>query len=268
MLPSRTLISSTAIGLACLLLPGPAIASAQASGTHHHKRAHICKKTHRKHKKQHCAHSGRKHKSTTQAQPVSSVFAAAEDSTRGTSSAPATSVQPRSSVNLQQLLATPCQNTQLTPEASNLAQIREATLCLVNQERARNNEQPLQPNSDLERAAEGHSQDMIANDYFEHVTPSGVGPAERIQATGYIPNNEVGWQIGENIAYGTFTNSENRATPQAIVEAWIHSPEHLENILESSYQDSGIGVVPQVPSAFANGQSGATYTQDFGVIEN
>jgi uncharacterized protein YkwD len=161
------------------------------------------------------------------------------------------------------VLDTQCQNTQLTPEEGNLSLIREATLCLVNQERARNGEQPLQTNSDLQQAAEGHSQDMIAEDYFEHVTPAGVGPAERVQQTGYIPANTA-WSIGENIAWAT----SYLATPEAIVTAWINSPEHLENILESKYRDSGIGVLAQVPASLSSGQPGAIYTQDFGVIGN
>jgi uncharacterized protein YkwD len=104
---------------------------------------------------------------------------------------------------------------------------------------------------------------MIARNYFSHYTPTGEGPAERAQAAGYMPSPEVGWAIGENIAWGT----DEFATPQATVTAWINSPEHLENILNSKYQDSGIGVEPAVPASFNKGEPGAIYTQDFGVID-
>jgi len=167
-----------------------------------------------------------------------------------------------STAAIASVLASPCENTQLTPTESNLALVRQATLCLVNQERATHGELPLQPNSRLEQSAEDHSQDMISEDYFSHYTPSGEGPAERVQATGYIPTN-AGWKIGENIAWGT----SYLATPESIVQAWIASPEHLENILESNYRDTGIGVYPAAPAAFSEGQPGAIYTQDFGVIE-
>jgi uncharacterized protein YkwD len=161
------------------------------------------------------------------------------------------------------ILSTPCQNTQTTPTSENLQAIREATLCLINQERARNNEQPLRVDGQLEQSAQGHSNQMVSENYFSHISPAGETPLQRIQATGYIPNEQVGYTIGENIAWGTL----GLATPQAIVEAWIASPEHLANILQSKYQETGLGVDPSVPASLSEGQPGAVYTQDFGAIE-
>ena len=71
-----------------------------------------------------------------------------------------------------------------------------------------------------------------------------------------------GYVIGENLAWGTYT----LATPQAIVSAWIASPGHLANILESRYRETGIGVEPAVPESLGEGNPGATYAQEFGVI--
>jgi uncharacterized protein YkwD len=160
------------------------------------------------------------------------------------------------------VLATPCQNTELTPEAGNLPLVRAAVLCLVNQERARNGRSPLRANPELEQAAEGHCTELIEDDYFAHVSPSGETPVERIDATGYIPGPSVGYAIGENLAWGTLS----LATPQMIVGAWIASPGHLANILEGQYTETGIGVTPAVPSSLSEGESGATYAQEFGVI--
>jgi uncharacterized protein YkwD len=103
---------------------------------------------------------------------------------------------------------------------------------------------------------------MLALDYFAHVAPSGLTPVERIRATGYIPSSEVGYVLGENLAWGTLS----LATPEAIVNAWIASPEHLANILEGRYRETGIDVEPQAPESFAEGVEGALYTQEFGVI--
>jgi uncharacterized protein YkwD len=163
---------------------------------------------------------------------------------------------------LQGVLATPCENTELTPEAGNLEEIDAATLCLVNQERARNGEPPLQPSGALEAAAQGHSEEMVSEDYFAHIAPSGLTPVGRAEETGYIPNRQVGYTLGENIAWGTLQLS----TPSAIVAAWIASPEHLANILYSPYVDTAIGVVPEAPAALGEGQPGAVYSQEFGVI--
>jgi len=48
--------------------------------------------------------------------------------------------------------------------------------------------------------------------------------------------------------------------------AWTASPEHLANILEAKYTDTGIGITPAVPAALSGGAPGATYAQEFGVI--
>jgi uncharacterized protein YkwD len=163
---------------------------------------------------------------------------------------------------IAKVLATPCQNTQLTPEAANLALVRAAVLCLINTERAQNDREPLEADARLEAAAENHGKEMISVDYFAHIAPSGETPVDRIRNTGYIPSSEDGYVIGENLAWGTLTLS----TPEAIVKAWIASPEHLANILEAKYRQTGIDIEPEVPSVLAEGVQGALYTQEFGVI--
>lgn len=160
------------------------------------------------------------------------------------------------------VLATPCQNTELTPEPQNVEAVRGAVLCLINRKRAENGESPLAISPKLQQAAEGHCEELIADDYFAHVSPSGETPVDRIRDTGYIPNTSDGYVIGENLAWGTYQLS----TPQAIVSAWIASPGHLANILETQYTETGIGVISAVPSSLAEGAPGATYAQEFGVI--
>jgi uncharacterized protein YkwD len=160
------------------------------------------------------------------------------------------------------VLARPCENTELAPEPGNLTEIDTATLCLVNQERARNGELPLTPNAQLQQAAQSHSEEMVSQDYFAHVSPSGQTPVERVQNTGYIPNPQDGYTLGENIAWGTLQLS----TPASIVAAWIASPEHLANILYGPYRETAVAVVAAVPASLAQGQDGAIYSQEFGVI--
>ena len=160
------------------------------------------------------------------------------------------------------VLATPCQNTEITPEPGNIEAARSAVLCLVNRERAEHSLAPLKPNAQLETAAEEHNAEMLQVDYFAHVAPDGETPVERIKRTGYIASESDGYVIGENLAWGTYS----LATPKAIVEAWIASPGHLANILESRYTETGIGVTPSVPQSLGEGNPGATYAQEFGVI--
>lgn len=169
---------------------------------------------------------------------------------------------PNTSAVIAQVLATPCTNTELQPTAANIALVRGAVMCLINRERAEHGETPMKANADLERAGEEHTAELVTDDYFAHVTPSGYTPVDRIRATGYIPSSEVGYVIGENLAWGTLSLS----TPASIVAAWVASPGHLANILEAQYTETGIGVYPSVPSSLSDGQEGATYAQEFGVI--
>jgi uncharacterized protein YkwD len=155
-----------------------------------------------------------------------------------------------------------CEGANLRPDAENLEAVREATLCLVNRERVTRGERALTLNDKLERTAQEHSESMAQDDYFGHEGPGGSTPLSRMRAAGYIYSSRVGYEIGENIAWGTLW----LATPRAIVESWMQSPGHRENILDPSYRDTGIGVSPHALASQAGGQAGGIYTQDFGVI--
>jgi uncharacterized protein YkwD len=155
-----------------------------------------------------------------------------------------------------------CAHAQIRPTDNNLALIRAVTLCLINRERVAHGERPLRPNARLRRAAKAHTQSMAFGDYFEHVGPGGQTPLARLRSVGYISSSRVGYAVGENIAWGT----RYLATPRAIVAAWMASPGHRANILDPRFRETGIGVSPHPPAALADGQPGAIYTQDFGVI--
>jgi uncharacterized protein YkwD len=135
-------------------------------------------------------------------------------------------------------------------------------LCLINRERADQGESPLRVDAALACAAQSHSDDMAASDYFDHVGPRGDTPVSRVRRCGYIYNSQVGYEIGENIGWGTLW----LATPRAMVAAWMSSPGHRANILDGNYRDTAIGVSAHPIASMANGQPGAIYTQDFGVI--
>jgi uncharacterized protein YkwD len=173
-----------------------------------------------------------------------------------------TAAAPSPSAQIAAALSAQCANTEITPEPANVPVVRAAVLCLINRVRAEHGEAPLVTNADLERAAEEHSQELVADDYFAHVSPSGLTPVQRIEDTGYVPGPSFGYVLGENLAWGTL----NLATPQQIVQAWIASPGHLANILETQYKDTGIGVTAAVPPSLGDDQAGATYAQEFGVV--
>ncbi len=155
-----------------------------------------------------------------------------------------------------------CPNANLTPKPGNIESVVAATLCLINNERARFGEPALIEDARLTSAATGHSRDMDARDYFEHVSPGGQTLLMRIRASGFLPNGNAGYTLGENIAWGTLW----LASPHSIVKAWMESPGHRANILNRSYRYTGIGVDPNLPHSMSGGQAGGMYTQDFGTI--
>jgi uncharacterized protein YkwD len=155
-----------------------------------------------------------------------------------------------------------CPNASLKPGPDNLQSIRDAVLCLINRERTDHGERLLQANGQLQQAAQNHTQDMVFGNYFEHNGPKGDTPLGRMRSAGYIYSSRVGYEVGENIGWGTLW----LATPRAIVAAWMASPGHRANILDAHFHDTAIGVWPHPPVSLSHGQGGGIYTQDFGVI--
>ena len=149
-----------------------------------------------------------------------------------------------------------CAGSWLRPSESNVAQVRAATLCLINAERARNGVQPpLTSNLLLQRAAELHSADMAKRKFFEHRTPDGVQADARIVRQGYPPI-----LVGENLAWGETVKS----TPAVIVSMWMKSPGHRANVLEPGYREIGIGLANEAPEAQPVAKQAAIYTTTFG----
>ncbi len=151
-----------------------------------------------------------------------------------------------------------CADGDLVPTAANLDRVRAATFCLVNQQRAAQGLAPLSVDPILQAAAQRHSADMVGQNYFDHVDPSGQGPLDRVLAAGYLV---VGGAVdlAENIA----TGSGALGTPASTVADWMGSPGHRANILDRAYTAAGIGVVAATPALLGAGGGGATYTEDF-----
>lgn len=113
-------------------------------------------------------------------------------------------------------------NQKLGPEA-------QAVVDLINAERVSAGCAPLQVNSKLVVAAQGHSEDMALNDFFSHTGSNGSSPGQRIAAQGYSYST---W--GENIAAGY-------STAAAAVNGWMNSSGHRANILNCNFQETGVG---------------------------
>jgi uncharacterized protein YkwD len=141
------------------------------------------------------------------------------------------------------------------PEAASASVLEQATLCLLNAERAARHLRPLISDQQLRSIALRHSRDMVDRHYFAHRGPDGLNFLAQMTRL-YQRGGQ--WQVGENIAWG-----ENyTASPRSIVSLWMHSPHHRHNILTADYLRIGIGVVERVPHE--RGLPGATYTTGFG----
>lgn len=104
-------------------------------------------------------------------------------------------------------------------------------ILLTNQEREKKNLAPLHSDSLLVEAAAQKAADMLTLDYWAHDSPLGKKPWWFIKNVGYDYS-----YAGENLARD-FTDSNS------VVVAWINSPSHRDNLLNSRYQDIGVAVV-------------------------
>lgn len=155
-----------------------------------------------------------------------------------------------------------------SPINDNSPDIENITLTLVNKERTKIGVPPLTLDTKLSEVARLHSIDMNKRNFFEHDNPDGEDPTERAIQSGYNVHKELGngWYsdgIAENIGmmptgnvqgYGYISSSNDVAT--AMMKSWMNSPGHRANILDTSYDIIGIGVV-------YDGYSEYYLTQDF-----
>ena len=117
---------------------------------------------------------------------------------------------------------------QATPQPN--ASLGQNMLAMVNEDRADNGLSPLTWSPELAQAALSHSQDMAANNFFSHTSPSNGGFSLRLKTSGI---STLG--AGENLA---LYNSLEKA--QA---ALMSSSGHRANILKAGYTHCGIGIV-------------------------
>ena len=103
-------------------------------------------------------------------------------------------------------------------------------LILTNQQRQNNNLASLTDNSELDQAAANKAADMFSKDYWAHNAPDGTTPWVFIKSSGY---NYI--YAGENLARG-FNSAPD------VINAWMNSPEHRQNVLSPNYQNVGFAV--------------------------
>ena len=114
---------------------------------------------------------------------------------------------------------------------SSVTEFEGEVVRLVNELRESHGLKPLIQDWQLSRVARYKSEDMQKNNYFSHTSPTYGSPFNMMKSFGISYKT-----AGENIAKGY-------TSPKAVVDAWMNSPGHRANILNSSYTYIGVGYV-------------------------
>jgi hypothetical protein len=122
----------------------------------------------------------------------------------------------------------PLRATEESPEAFLTA---DGVLKLTNAERTKAGLSLFKINVKLSASAGFKVKDMFYSQYFAHESPSGITIGDLAASVGY-----EFIAIGENLALGNFENDED------LVNAWMNSPGHRENILNPKYKEIGVAV--------------------------
>lgn len=115
--------------------------------------------------------------------------------------------------------------------SSQMSQINaDELLKLTNGERQKKNLKPLSRSTKLDQAAELKLNDMVGKNYWDHVSPSGKSPWNFFSLVGYSYI-----YAGENLARDFYD-------VESLVNAWMNSKEHKENILSPNFTEVGFAV--------------------------
>ncbi|TLS36973.1 CAP domain-containing protein [Pseudalkalibacillus caeni] len=109
------------------------------------------------------------------------------------------------------------------------SEFKERVIQLTNQERQKNGLPALKPDLELTKVAQKKSEDMVANDYFSHNSPTYGSPFQMMKQFGVDYS-----KAAENIAAG-------QSSPEEVVKAWMNSPGHRKNILTKDLTHIGVG---------------------------
>ncbi len=152
----------------------------------------------------------------------------------GVKTSTATVVNDTNQSSSSNVLGTTNTNKELLPVVSNQVEqdlTISGIISATNIERKKVGLSELIKDPQLSKAAEIKLQDMFQKQYFQHVSPSGDSVSDVVRKTGYEYI-----VVGENLALGVFAGDAQ------VVAAWMASPGHKKNILDTRYQEIGLAV--------------------------
>ncbi|MEM7583763.1 MAG: CAP domain-containing protein [Acidobacteriota bacterium] len=123
-----------------------------------------------------------------------------------------------------------------------LASVEQKVLELTNRERRRVGRRDLSSEDGLRDAARSHNHDMFTRRFWGHGNPDGEGPGDRVAR---LHRRLIG-TVGENIWQSVGLSSrDSDALAQRIVESWMGSEGHRENILRDEFTHLGVGITQE-----------------------
>jgi uncharacterized protein YkwD len=129
------------------------------------------------------------------------------------------------------LVAVACTVPASAAYAATSADETGTVVALVNQERKEAGCDPVTVDDRITAAAEDHSQDQADMGKMTHTGSDGSTVGKRVTRAGYT------WsKVGENVASGT-------TSPERVMELWMNSDAHRENILNCAFENIGVGRV-------------------------
>lgn len=121
-------------------------------------------------------------------------------------------------------------STNNTTNQNGLTTEEQEVFDLVNKQRTDNGLKALKVDSNLQKVAKEKANDMIKNNYFAHNSPTYGSPFDMMKKFGISYKS-----AGENLA--------GNSTGKRAVDAWMNSEGHRANILNSSFNYTGVAVV-------------------------
>lgn len=149
--------------------------------------------------------------------------------------------QPEQNENVQNGEQDKGEENQVEQNDNNLHPFEEEVVELTNEEREKQGLTPLEIDEELSVVSKDKSKDMLDNQYFAHDSPTYGSPFDMMEKYGVSYRT-----AGENIAKG-------QSSAKEVVDGWMNSPGHRENILSDDFTHIGIGYI----------EEGNVWTQQF-----
>lgn len=170
---------------------------------------------------------------------------------------------------------TPAQNqVDTNTKALNETRVARLVHAEINERREARGLSPLNFDTGLQTIADAHSEHMVRAGFYNHTAPNGSDMGDRYDRHGYDcrvkGNDGQYWGGAENILYtyyGTDIDTKHgkrhydthQELAVGMVNSWMNSTGHRENILKPAWENEGIGVAV----AEENGWTKVYATQNF-----